>query len=49
MTSNSGSEKAIEWIQAHKNDADFEEELRMMIPNETKISPAEAALKAKEL
>ena len=30
MTQNVGKDKALEWIEQHKNDPDFEEELRMM-------------------
>ena len=46
----SNLEKAIEWIYEHQNDADFEEELRVVGQKETKpLTEEEVKQKAKEL
>lgn len=47
MSGNENAEKAIAWIESHKNDADFAEPV--IIEEKPQMSPEEAALKAKEL
>jgi uncharacterized UBP type Zn finger protein len=50
MTGNASIEKALEWIEEHREDADFEEEMRVIAQaEEKKLSPEEAYEKAKEL
>ncbi|CAK60866.1 unnamed protein product (macronuclear) [Paramecium tetraurelia] len=48
LSQNQGVEAAKQWIEEHKNDQDFEEELQI-VGNGKKISPEEAAFKAREL
>jgi UBX domain-containing protein 1/4 len=50
FTGNASVEKALEWIDEHKEDADFEEELRVTHTEEkAKLSNEEVAQRAKEL
>ncbi len=50
MTGNAGVEAALGWIEEHRDDADFEEELRIVAQQEEKkLSPEEAMQKAMEL
>jgi hypothetical protein len=48
MTSNGGVEQALEWIEQHREDPDFEEEMKV-VGEKKKLSPEEAAQKAREL
>ncbi|CAD8082422.1 unnamed protein product [Paramecium primaurelia] len=48
FSQNLGVEAAKKWIEEHKNDQDFEEELQI-VGTGKKISPEEAAFKAREL
>ncbi|CAD8112520.1 unnamed protein product [Paramecium sonneborni] len=48
LSNNQGVDAAIKWIEEHKNDQDFEEELQI-VGSGKKISPEEAAFKAREL
>lgn len=47
FTDRKGTEPALVWIEEHKNDADFEEESRMV--QEKKLTPEEVFFRAKEL
>lgn len=54
LTQNASLEKALEWIEQHNEDADFEEELRIVGSDATatskpKLSAEERKQKAKEL
>ena len=50
MTQNVSIEAALEWIEQHKDDADFEEELLLVQDdNKPKMSTEEALEKAKQL
>lgn len=51
MTSNASVEAAFEWIEKHREDPDFEEEMLMVAQeeNKPKLSPEEAAERAREL
>lgn len=47
FSENKGVEAAKAWIEEHKKDADFEEEVRIV--QEKKLTPEEAQFRAKEL
>jgi len=50
FTSNASVEAALEWIETHREDPDFEEEcLVVQEENKPKLTPEEAAERAKEL
>ncbi|KAM3138400.1 hypothetical protein pb186bvf_009486 [Paramecium bursaria] len=49
MTGNKGVELATKWIDEHKADQDFEEELLIIQQEGKKMSPEEAQMKAREL
>lgn len=50
MTGNASVEAALEWCTEHKDDADFEEEMRVVAESDKpKLSKEEALQKAKEL
>jgi len=50
MTGNTSVEAALNWIEEHRNDPDFEEEMRIVAQKEEKkLTPEEAMAKAMEL
>jgi hypothetical protein len=52
LTQSSSLEAAMNWIEQHQGDEDFLEELRIVgapVPNAPKLTPEEAAAKAREL